>query len=273
MTFVRKKKSMAYFNEKIVWIIGASSGIGEELAKQLAAQGATIVLSGRNFAQLELVRQSLDRPETHVCRVLELERHETFAAVTREIWTTMGRIDFLFNNGGISQRATAFDTDEAVLRKIMEVNFFGNVLLTQHLLPYFRQQGSGHIVVTSSIAGKFGFYLRSGYSASKHALQGYYESVLLEEAVHNISVTLVVPGKINTPISTRALNASGDNHGKMDHNQATGMPVETCVKKLLEAVAKKKKEILIGNKEIIAVYIKRFFPGLFWKIIRKQSAT
>jgi short-subunit dehydrogenase len=155
----------------------------------------------------------------------------------------------------------------------MEVNFFGNIALTKAVLPWMRKQQRGHIVVTSSIAGKFGFFLRSAYSASKHALHGFYESLLLEEEKHGIRVTLVCPGKINTPISKHALTADGSAHNEMDHNQETGMAVEECVRKMLKAVEQQKIEVLIGNKEIKAVTLKRFFPNLFWKIIRKQKAT
>jgi short-subunit dehydrogenase len=179
----------------------------------------------------------------------------------------------LFNNGGLSQRSTAAETTLEVDRRIMEINYFGNVALTKAVLPFMQQQKSGHIIAISSVAGKLGFFLRSAYSASKHALHGFYESLLLEEEKNNIYVTIACPGKINTNISINALNASGNTHGVMDHNQETGMPVEECVSQLLKAVASKKKEVLIGNKEILAVKIKRLFPTLFWKIIRKQSPT
>jgi len=155
----------------------------------------------------------------------------------------------------------------------MEINYFGNIALSKAVLPFMRQQKSGHIVVVSSIAGKFGFYLRSAYSASKHALFGFYESLLLEEEEHGIKITIGIPGKINTDISINALDGTGGKHGVMDHNQATGMSVHECVSKLFDAVAKNKKEILIGNKEIKAVMLKRFFPKLFWKVIKKQNAT
>ncbi len=136
-----------------------------------------------------------------------------------------------------------------------------------------QKEKSGHIIVISSIAGKFGFYLRSAYSASKHALQGFYESLLLEEAKNNIYVTLAYPGKINTPISVSALNSSGQQHGEMDHNQDTGMPADECAEIIQKAQLKKKKSVLVGNKEIKAVYLKRFLPKLFWKVIAKQKAT
>lgn len=264
---------MNSFQNKVVWITGASSGIGEALANQLAVAGATLVLSGRNYNRLEEVRLKLPLPEKHLVVPLDLEHSSNFSELARSVVEKVQRIDILINNGGISQRGTAFETDEVVDRRIMEVNYFGNIALTKAVLPYMRKQGSGHIVVLSSIAGKFGFFLRSAYSASKHALHGFYESLMLEEEGNGIKVTIACPGKINTNISVNALNSSGQSHGVMDHNQATGMSAEECAQKMLKAVLKGKKEVLIGNKEIKAVTLKRFFPALFWKIIRKQSAT
>jgi short-subunit dehydrogenase len=179
----------------------------------------------------------------------------------------------LINNGGVSQRASAAETNMDVNRQLMEVNFFGNIALAKAILPIFQKQGSGQFLVVSSIAGKFGFHLRSIYSASKAALVGYYESLAMEEAKNGIHVSIAFPGKINTPISQRALTAAGEAHGQMDDNQANGMPVEHCVSEMLLGLAKKKREILIGGKELLAVYMKRFVPSLFWKIIPKQSAT
>lgn len=264
---------MHFLKDKIVWVIGASSGIGEEIAIQAAQQGATVILSARNLSALNNVQATLKDSSKHLCLQIDLEDSSNFEIAVNQVIEKYNRIDYLFNNGGLSQRSTVAETPMEVDRRIMEINYFGNIALTKAVLPHFIQQKSGHIVVISSIAGKFGFYLRSAYSASKHALVGFYESLLLEEAKNNIHVTLAFPGKINTSISLHALNAKGEQHGIMDHNQATGMPVETCVKELLFAVQKNKKEVLIGNKEILAVKIKRFFPKLFWRIIRKQSAV
>ncbi len=258
--------------DKIVWVTGASSGIGEEIAKQAAKAGATVVLSARSLDKLQKVRAKLPG-EKHLCLPLDLEQSENFPDLALEIVNIFGRIDYLFNNGGLSQRSEAFDTSLEVDRRIMEINYFGNIALTKAVLPFMRKQKSGHIVPISSIAGKFGFYLRSAYSASKHALFGFYESLLLEEENNGIKVTIAVPGKINTNISVNAVNGEGGKHGVMDHNQATGMPVEKCVAILFKAISKNKKEILIGNKEIKAVTLKRFLPALFWKVIKKQSAT
>lgn len=262
-----------FFQNKICWITGASSGIGQELAVQLARQGAILILSARNKEALASVKNELQNSEKHTILSLDLEQSSDFPALAKQVVDQYGRIDYLFNNGGLSQRAKASETSLEVDRRIMEINYFGNIALTKAVLPYFIQQKSGHIVVMSSISGKFGFFLRSAYSASKHALHGFYESLALEEEVNHLKVTIVMPGKINTPISTNALTEKGERHGVMDHNQATGMSVQKCVATLLQAVEKGKREVLIGNKEIKAVTLKRFLPKLFWKVIRKQSAT
>lgn len=264
---------MSTFNNKVVWVTGASSGIGKEIVKQLDNQNATIILSARKIDKLNEVRSKLNQPEKHLCLALDLEVSSNFPSLAKQIVEKYGRIDFLFNNGGLSQRSEVNETPIEVDRRIMEINYFGNIALTKAVLPYMIKQKSGHIIPISSIAGKFGFYLRSAYSASKHALFGFYESLLLEEAKNGVHVTIACPGKINTNISMNALNGKGDKHGVMDHNQSTGMPVEECVRELLLAVKKNKKEVLIGNKEIKAVTLKRFFPSLFWKVIKKQSAT
>lgn len=264
---------MNNFENKIVWITGASSGIGEELAIQLAKAGSKLILSARRKNELIRVKKNLSHSEKHLILPLDLAQNSSFGTLVQQVIKKYGKIDYLYNCGGISQRDEAAHTTLDVDRKIMEVNYFGNIALCKTVLPYMQQQKSGHFVVISSISGKFGFFLRSAYSASKHALHGFYESLLLEEEKNNIKVTIVCPGKINTPISKSALRGDGTAHDTMDHNQSTGMPVEECVRQILKAVAKEKKEILIGNKEVLAVKIKRFFPALFWKIIRKQKAT
>ncbi len=264
---------MNYFKNKIIWVTGASSGIGEEICHQLANQDAIVILSARNSEKLTQIKYDLKNKENHLVLPMDLEKPETFESAFNLIISTYGKLDMLFNNGGVSQRAESSETSIEVERRIMEINYFGNIALTKIVLPHFQKNKSGHLIITSSIAGKFGFYLRSSYSASKHALHGYYECVALENIKNNISVTLLCPGKINTFISKNALRGDGEKHRVMDHNQETGMSVKECVEEILDAVSKKKREVLIGNKEILAVYLKRFFPNLFWKVIQKQKAT
>ncbi|MFM7007169.1 MAG: SDR family oxidoreductase [Flavobacteriales bacterium] len=262
-----------YFSDKVIWITGASSGIGAELAVQLAEHGAHLVLSARDEQKLNALKAQLKNPEQHFILPLDLSALKDVDGLVLAILHRYKRLDILINNGGVSQRASAHDTAMEVNRQLMEVNFFGNIALAKAVLPIFRSQQMGQFLVVSSIAGKFGFHLRSIYSASKAALVGYYESLAMEEAVANIHVTLAFPGKINTPISKSALTAEGAAHGQMDHNQASGMPVQECVHEMLRALAKQKREVLIGRKELLAVYLKRFIPALFWRLIPKQSAT
>ncbi len=260
-------------HSKVVWVTGASSGIGKSLANEYNKNGDLIILSARKIETLEEVQKNLPFPENSFILPLDLEKQDNFNELVEIVIQKFKKIDILINNGGISQRSEVHETPIEIDRKIMEINYFGNIALTKAVLPFLRKQKSGHIVVISSIAGLFGFYLRSAYAASKHALQGFYESLLLEEAKNNIHVTLVYPGKINTPISVSAINAKGEKHGEMDHNQETGMSSEKCASIIKKAVEKKKKSILVGNREIKAVYIKRYLPKLFWKIIAKQKAT
>lgn len=262
---------MNSFKDKVVWVTGASSGIGLALVRQLDAEGAKIVLSSRSRESLESIKDELKGD--HLVLPLDLSDMSKVQNYVDEVVAKYGRIDMLINNGGMSQRALAGETSIEVDRRMMEVNYFGNIILTKAVLPIMQQQKSGKILVVSSIAGKFGFFLRSAYSAAKHALHGFYESLALEVEKDNIQVTIACPGKINTNISMNALNAKGEKHGEMDHNQATGMSAEQCALEMLLAVKKEKREVLIGNKEIKAVYLKRFFPNLFYKIIRKQSWT
>ena len=264
---------MNSLENKVVWITGASSGIGAETAKQCAQQGAKVVLSARNLEKLKAVKSTLINSENHLVLSLDLENNKEYSSHVKQVVDHFGRIDLLINNGGLSQRSEAHETPLEIDRRLMEINYFGNISLTKAVLPIFQKQQSGSIIVISSIAGKFGFFLRSAYSASKHALQGFYEALRLEEEKNGISVLLAFPGKINTDISKHALNKEGGQHGVMDHNQETGMSVEDCVQKLIKAYKKNKKEVLIGNKEILAVSIKRFFPKLFHKIIKNQSPT
>jgi len=262
---------MADFTDKTVWITGASSGIGEALVYAFDKGNANIVISSRRIPELEKVKNNCINKDRIFILPLDLEKSGEFSSLTQKVIEKFGRIDILVNNGGISQRANASDTSLETDRKIMEVNFFGNIALTKAVLPQMKKQKSGKIVVMSSIAGKFGFFLRSTYSASKHALHGFYESLRLEEEKNGISVLLVCPGKIKTDISLHALTGSGGSHNKMDQSQESGMPAADCAEKIMEAILKNKEEVLIGRKEIKAVNLKRLFPRLFGKVIRKQK--
>ncbi|MDF2437392.1 MAG: short-chain dehydrogenase/reductase [Bacteroidota bacterium] len=263
---------MNTFNNKVVWITGASSGIGEALVKAFAAENAKLVLSARNTEQLNNLKSSLKLKEEQVL-VLPLDLADTsnIAAHTQSVLSKFGRIDFLINNGGISQRALTKDTSLETDRRIMEVNFFGTIALTKSVLPIMLQQKSGHIVAMSSIAGKFGFYFRSAYSASKHALHGFFESLRMEIHNDNVNVLIVCPGKIKTNISVNAVTGKGQKFNKMDESTEKGLSADECAKQILSAIRNNKEEVFIGGKELRAIWVKRLFPGLFSKMIRKQK--
>jgi len=263
---------MSSNKNKVVWITGASSGIGEALAKAFASEGAKLVLSARRKEELDRVKQALHLPDSDVLiLLLDLADTSKTNELTQKVISTFGKIDILINNGGISQRSLTLETPLEIDRKIMEINFFGTIALTKSVLPYLIKQKSGHIIVVSSIAGKFGFYFRSAYSASKHALHGFFEALRMEVYNDNVKVLIVCPGKIKTNISINAITGSGGTHNKMDESQEKGISAEECARQVLKGIENNKTEIFIGGKELRAMWVKRFFPTLFTRLIRKQK--
>ncbi|MEX0594264.1 MAG: SDR family oxidoreductase [Balneolaceae bacterium] len=257
----------------VIWITGASSGIGEALAYAYNRQGTRLILSARRMEELERVRAASSHPESITLLPLDLTRLDTHESIVQTAIETYGQIDLLINNGGISQRGLAHETTTEVLRQVMEVNFFGTVHLTRQLLPHMMDQRSGHIVVMSSVMGKFGTRLRSAYAASKHALHGWYDCLRQEVAVHNVDVTLVCPGFVKTNVTYNAMRADGSSLNEMGMGQMNGMDPDQFAKTLIPKIAKRKREIYIGGKEVWAVRIKRFFPGLLDAILRRVRIT
>ena len=156
-----------------------------------------------------------------------------------------------------------------MIRKLMEINYYAPVSIAKAVLPKMLAAGGGHIAVTTSIAGKFGFPLRCGYCSSKHALYGFFETLQAEYSDRNIHVTIVCPGRVRTNISLHALDKDGKPHGKMDPGQGGGLSPEQAAKIIQKAIDRSKREVLVGRKELIMVYVKRFFPGLCAKIAKR----
>lgn len=257
---------------KVCWITGASSGIGEGLAKELAKNGCRLVLSARNLIELNRVKTETGLADKDcICLPMDMQDIASFDSKVKQVIDQMGRIDLVFHNAGISQRGMMKDTPFEVDRQVMEINFMSVVALTKLVLPQMFVQNFGHFVITSSVAGKLGTPMRSAYCASKHALNGYFDSLRAELWPQNIGATICCPGYIKTNISINAVGANGQKFGQMDKNQAHGMSVETCVKKMVEAVKAEKREVLIGGKETLGVYIKRFFPGILAKMVKKYN--
>ena len=263
---------MNSLHNKVVWITGASSGIGEALVHQFSKQNAVIVLSARRASELQRVSKEANLTSSNSL-ILPFDLSDTGEAKSYAelIISKFGRIDILINNGGQSQRSEATETSSETERKLFEINYFSAVNLSKAVLPYMLKSGSGKIVVVSSIAGKFGFYLRSTYSAAKHALYGYFESLRLETEKKGLSVLMVCPGKIKTNVSVNAATNDGKAHNQMDESHEKAMSAEECAKQIIAGILKNKEEIFIGGKELLIVKIKRFFPTLFGKLIRKQS--
>lgn len=256
---------------KIIWLTGASSGIGEALAYALTKKGAKLIISARRESELERVKSACVKPENVKILPLDLGDSGSLKSKVNDAISFYGSIDLLINNGGISQRSLAAETDVEVDRKLMEVNYFGTLALTKYLLPEFKKQGYGHFAVITSLVGKFGSPYRSGYAGSKHALHGFFDSLRAEVYQDNIKVTMICPGFIHTNVSVNALTEDGSSLNKMDDAQAKGMPAETFAKKMIHVLEKDKEEANIGGKEVYGVYVKRFFPSLFSRILRKAK--
>ncbi|CAG5003844.1 Putative oxidoreductase SadH [Dyadobacter sp. CECT 9275] len=263
---------MHYFEDKVVWITGASSGIGEAMALAFAKENARLVLTSRRPEELERVKKLTGLPDSSVLILpMDVTQYDKAVPAAETIVAHFGRIDVMVHNAGVSQRSYIRDTDFEVYQKIMNVDFFSTVAITKAVLPYMTAQRSGQFIVISSVAGKIGTIMRSGYNAAKHALHGFYDALRAEGYQDNIRVTTVCPGYIRTNISVNALDQSGGKFGKMDTNQANGIPAEECASKILLAVKKNKKEIYIGGfKEVAAIYLKRFFPDLLFDQVRKN---
>lgn len=258
------------FNNQKIWITGASSGIGQALARELALRGSHLLLSARTEDKLIDLKGNLNNPHNHHVLTMDVSDPEQLSSKVNEAIEKLGAIDVLINNAGISQRASAEETTMTVNRRIMEVNFFGNIALTKYLLPHWKSRSRGRVVVISSVAGKLGPPFRSIYAASKHALHGYYDALRAEVADSGIEVNVICPGYVQTDISRNALQGDGDKHGKMDEGQATGLSAEDCANRIIRAIEKNRAEVIIG-KEWIFVTIRRFFPSIYRRFLRKRA--
>jgi dehydrogenase/reductase SDR family member 7B len=270
-----KHSNMGYYQQKRVWITGASSGIGEALALALAARGAHLILSARKVAELERVAAACSQAgaASVLVQPLDLAKQDELPTIVAEVLRLSGKVDILINNGGISQRSLAKDTSLSVDRQLMEVNYFGTVALTKAILPTMLTHQLGHIVTITSLMGKFGAPLRSSYAGAKHALHGFFDSLRAELAQTPIKVTLICPGYVRTNISINALTGSGQQQGTMDEATNKGMTPEALAKGILRAVENGKNEAYFGGKEVLGVYLKRFFPNYLAKVVAKAKVV
>ncbi len=252
-----------------VWITGASSGIGEALAKAYAKRGDTVILSARNKEKLERLSTALES-KSYVFP-LDLEQADTLKGISHEVIQTVGKIDILINNGGISQRGMALDTSLATERRIMEIDFFGTVELTRYVAKHMVETGGGKIAVTSSLVGIISSPYRTAYAAAKHALHGYFDGLRTELHDKDIQITLLCPGFIRTDVSVNALNETGKKLNQMDEAQAKGMSPDTLAGKIIRSIERGKEEAYFGGYEVLSIYLKRFVPSIFSKILLRAK--
>jgi short-subunit dehydrogenase len=256
------------FSDQVVWITGASSGIGEALAVQFSREGARLVLSSRRPAALERVRARCARPDEHVISPLDLARSETFPAIVRSVLAQRPRIDLLVNNGGVSQRSRAIDASPATERELMEVDYFGQIALTKAVLPAMLDRRAGRVVVISSVMGYVGTPGRSSYAAAKHALHGYFDSLRAELWRDGVKVTLVCPGYVQTAVGANALGPTGKNE-QVHAESSRGISAERCAAKIFRGLHRRRDEIYVGGPEVAAIYLQRFVPWLFSRMVRR----
>lgn len=263
----------AFFADKTIWITGASSGIGEQLAYDLSATGARLILSARRTEALEAVKARCQSPHADAITVLPLDlgKHHELPTKAQEVLAQHGKVDILINNGGISQRALALDTELAVDKRIMDVDYFGTIALTKALLPSMVRHRIGHILTLTSVSGKLGVAQRTAYCAAKHALHGFMDALRAEVAQYDIAVTTVCPGYVRTSIAHNALTAGGQANQKADDNIENGMTTAYVSRRILHALHKRREEVYIGKREIVGIYLMRLWPRLFFRIAKRMA--
>lgn len=260
------RRLKSFFKDKVVWLTGASSGIGEALAYELDRYGAKVILSARRKDMLYQVKLRCQNPDHIAVLPLDLEDLDRLPDKAQAALKTWGNLDIVIHNGGIGQRAYAQNTPLEIDQHIMTVNYFGAVALTKALLPHLLAQRHGHLVVISSLVGKFGTPYRSAYAASKHALHGFFDSLRAEVAAENIQVTLACPGSIQTDITSKAFNPT---RRKFARQAPWSLSAAECARQILSATCRQQEEVLVGRLDTLAVPLKRLAPGLFSKLIQR----
>ncbi len=265
----------APFHEKNIWITGASSGIGEALALALAEKGARLVLSSRDKAGLDRVAAECTRRQPGLEPIVEpfdVAEHDELPSVVQRVLERTGGIDILISNAGVGQRASALSCAPDVVKRIFNVNFFGAAFLSRELLPSMLKRGSGRIVVVSSVLGTFHLPGRSAYAASKHALQGYFDTLRAELRGSGVAITVVRPGWIETSMSRNALTAEGTSYGKATKALSRKMSSEKCAQKILKTIASGKEDAVIGGIEKWGGILRMLFPRVYDRVISRKMS-
>ena len=257
--------------EQVIWITGASSGIGEELCYQYNKLGVKLIISARNSEALERVRSASKSPELIKILPLDISKFQEAHAKVKEAIALWGAVSILINNAGISQRSLIIETDFSVYQQLMEVNYLGTVALSKALLPHFIENKTGHFAVVSSLMGKFSSPYRSGYCGAKHALHGFFDALRMEHEKDGVHVTIVCPGFVQTNVAKNALTADGTKQDSDDVATKNGLEVTLFCKRMIRAIEQKKFEVYIAGKEKKGIYVKRFFPKLLHRLVLRSQ--
>jgi short-subunit dehydrogenase len=249
------------FKDKAIVITGASSGIGRELAFQLAEQGAWLALAARDKKRLkEVASECLTRGGKAVSIPTDVGERKDCEKLIRKTVKEYGRLEVLMNNAGISMWALFEEIkDLDLFEKIMRVNYLGSVWCTHYALPHLKGT-QGLIVGVSSLTGKIGVPTRSGYAASKHAMAGFFDTLRIELAPHGVGVTMVYPGFVSTEMRERALGPDGKALVQSPMQESKLMPVEKCAGLIVRAMEKRKRELVMTTKGRLGLWIKLFAP-------------
>lgn len=250
-----------HFKNKVCWITGASSGIGAALTLTLNQLGATVIVSARNAHRLAALRDNGDCPERIRILPCDMEEVASLGRTAREAWNMFGGVDYVFLNAGMAVRDLVANTGLAMIQKVMNVNFISNTVIIHALLPMMISRGGGHFVVTGSLSGRFGVPKLSAYSASKHAMNGFVESLRAECETKGVRVTIATVGLVKTNIALNSLTGDGALSGKDQESIVQGITPGQCAREMVRAVAANRREVLVGGMEVSSVIIKRLFPG------------
>lgn len=256
----------------VVWITGASSGIGKALAAECALQGAQVILSARRLEELEKVRVSLLHPDHHLSVAMDITDEAQVRHAYEQVLDQKGRIDLLINNAGLSQRALITETSMQTERAIMEIDYFSQVFLTKLVLPTFIAQKSGRIAYVSSVAGLLGTQYRATYSAAKAAIHMWANSLRAEVAQDGVKVSVIFPGFVKTNVSFNALNGAGKPQAHQDEAIENGLEADDFAKQTVSALLNGQEYIVVGGaKEKLGVWVSRLSPTTLYKMIRKMK--
>ncbi|WP_089603834.1 SDR family NAD(P)-dependent oxidoreductase [Acinetobacter piscicola] len=257
---------------KVIWITGASSGIGKALATECALKGAQVVLSARRLDELEKVRSGLQDSEQHISVAMDITDEGQVRHAYEQVLKEKGRIDWLVNNAGLSQRALIADTTMQTERAIMEIDYFSQVFLTKLVLPTFLAQKSGRIAFVSSVAGLLGTQYRATYSAAKAAIHMWANSLRAEVAQEGVKVSVIFPGFVKTNVSFNALNGAGKPQAHQDDAIENGLEADEFAQQTVSALIKGEEYIVVGGrKEKLGVWVSRLSPTTLYKMIRKMK--